>query len=67
MYIVSFAFQLGPFGLTPKRRLPSFISQAKIHDHYIEHTMNPFAKLEGPIESESFRRKVEREVESFNR
>lgn len=40
---------------------------AKIHKHYIEYTLNPFSKLEGPIESETFKRKVGEEVERFNR
>lgn len=49
---------------------PKFITnstQVKIHSYYVEEKLNPFAKLEGPIESETFRSKVGEEVEAFNR
>ncbi|CAB9511334.1 particle complex subunit 2-like protein [Seminavis robusta] len=41
---------------------------AKIHKSYVEYTLNPFNQIEGtPIKSKTFKSKVERDVEAFNR
>jgi Sedlin, N-terminal conserved region len=40
---------------------------AKLHRLYVEHTLNPFAALSGPIQSPKLDRKVHECVTAFNR
>lgn len=44
-----------------------FIWQAKVHDLYVRHTMNPFSKLRGPIKSRVFDEGIVEMAQSFNK
>ena len=39
----------------------------KIHRCFVEHTLNPFSSLTGPIESTRFEKKISEWVEAYNR
>jgi hypothetical protein len=40
---------------------------AKLHRLYVEHMLNPFCAITGPIQSSKFDRKVQECVAAFNR
>jgi hypothetical protein len=52
--------------LTISEHTVRILCQANVHDHYVEHTLNPFSKLKSPIVSPRFAKAVWTLVQNFN-